>query len=273
MQRKEGTGSFRSRGRGLSEDKACDEEESKNIKLTAFNLLRLLKFFYSFKELERRIGVPSQVLWRYVTLRATPEKDTAQKILARIKEQKLVEEAISEVISESKEPWLLLSNPGILELSALKLVEEFRRAKAEVVLSTPDPYSAALAAVASIYLKARLCIPSRILYSNNVIVENYQSPSGVLDVIAIPRRSMPNKSRVLITTMTMYLPLLEATINLVLKSYAELVGVFSVMETKEEAEGLVNLLRSKVGREVPVVTLVEGKPFTDHVNAVRVKQP
>ncbi|MCX8209383.1 MAG: hypothetical protein N3G79_07070, partial [Sulfolobales archaeon] len=74
----------------MLEDKVCDEEEAKNVKLTAFNLLRLLKFFYSFKELEKRLGMPSQVLWRYVTLRATPEKDTAQKILAKIKEQRLV---------------------------------------------------------------------------------------------------------------------------------------------------------------------------------------
>ncbi|MEM4700001.1 MAG: hypothetical protein QXT74_03510 [Candidatus Nezhaarchaeales archaeon] len=256
----------------MSEDKACDEEESKNIKLTAFNLLRLLKFFYSFKELERRIGVPSQVLWRYVTLRATPERDTAQKILARIEEQKLVEEAISEVILESKEPWLLLSNPGILELSALKLVEEFGRSKAEVVLSTPDPYSAALAAVASIYLKARLCIPSRILYSNSVIVESYEASSGVLDVIAIPRKSVPNKSKVLITTMTMHLPPLGAAINLVLKSGSELVGVFSVVGGKEEIKELTNLLRNRIGREVPVVTLVEGKLLTGYTDAMHTKQ-
>lgn len=241
----------------MLEDRACDEEESKSLKLTAFNLLRLLKFFYSFKELEKRLGVPSQVLWRYVTLRATPEKDTAQKILSRIKEQRMVEEAVSEIIVESKEPWLLLSNPGILELSALKLVEEFGKAKAEVVLSTPDPYSAALAAVASIYLKARLCIPSRILYSNNILVESYQASSGVLDVVAIPRKSMPGKSRVLVTTVTLHQPLFEATINLAAKSYAELVGVFLMMGTREEVKGLTSLVRSKAGREVPVVTLVE----------------
>ncbi|MCX8205372.1 MAG: hypothetical protein N3H31_06975, partial [Candidatus Nezhaarchaeota archaeon] len=97
------------------------------------------------------------------------------------------------------------------------------------------------------------------LYSNNVLVESYQTSSGMLDVVAIPRENMPSKSRVLITAMTMYLPLLEATINLVAKSHAELVGVFSVVGMKEEAEKLAALIHSKVGRESPVIILVEGR--------------
>jgi hypothetical protein len=70
----------------------------KNTKFMVFTLLRILKYFYSFKQLEDRLGISSQVLWRYVTLRVTPEKQTAEKILAKINEEKLVEEIISRML-------------------------------------------------------------------------------------------------------------------------------------------------------------------------------
>jgi len=80
----------------LSTTPQSSEEELKNAKFVLFNLLQALKFFYSFKELERILGVPSRVLWRYVTLRAMPEKDTAQRILNKIMKEEVIEKSLKE---------------------------------------------------------------------------------------------------------------------------------------------------------------------------------
>ena len=79
-----------------------DEEYIKNVRHAVFNLLRILKFFYSFKGMERLLGIRSQTLWKYITLRAILEKDTASKFLARIKERRLIEELMSRITGEGK---------------------------------------------------------------------------------------------------------------------------------------------------------------------------
>ncbi|MCE4613988.1 MAG: hypothetical protein F7B60_00430 [Desulfurococcales archaeon] len=211
-------------------EESVEEEDLKNTKFMVFTLLRILKFFYSFKQLENRLNIPSQVLWRYVTLRVTPEKQTADKILARIKETRLVEEVISREVTEDKELWVISSNPGILELAALRLVYELRKSRIDVILSTPDIYSLPLASIISSYFKAKLCIPSHMPLSNNVLSESYQVAPGILDVAAIPRDCIPRKSRVLITTLAATNSLyLNPAFKLAVKRYAHISAVFSVL--------------------------------------------
>lgn len=207
-----------------------EEEVFKNTKFMVFTLLRILKFFYSFKHLETKLEIPSQVLWRYVTLRVTPEKQTAEKILAKIKESKLIEEVISKELSEEKELWLISSNPGILELAAMRLVYDLRKSKIDMILSTPDIHSLPLASIVSSYLKTKLCIPSRTPYSRSVLSESYQIAPGVLDVAAIPRDCIPRKSKVLITTLSGISAMhLNPVFKLVSKRYAQVPAVFSVL--------------------------------------------
>jgi len=218
-----------------------------DVRLRVFNLLRVLKFFYSFKELEKYLEVPSQVLWRYVTFRSSPEKTTAYKILNKIKEKKLIENIVSNL---RERPHLLLSNPGILELAAIKAFDEFKKDKVNVVLSAPDSYSIALASLISVYLKSRLCIPSRMPYvrelSNNYIIEPYLMGSSLIEIIAIPRECLPLRSRVLIVVANIQIlePLL-ATINLALKRHADIVGIFSLIGSKEAISKIEYKLPSK----------------------------
>ncbi|MCE4606280.1 MAG: hypothetical protein F7B59_02995 [Desulfurococcales archaeon] len=206
------------------------EEVFKNTKSMVFTLLRILKFFYSFKYLEARLDVPSQVLWRYVTLRVTPEKQTAEKILARIKESRLIEEVISKELSEEKEFWLITSNPGILELAAMRLAYDLRKSKIDVILSTPDIHSLPLASIVSSYLKTKLCIPSHTPCSRTVLSEPYQIAPGVLDVAAIPRDCIPRKSKVLVTTLSgANSSYFNPVFTLVLKRYGQITAVFSML--------------------------------------------
>ncbi len=237
-------------------ERVNEEEVLKNTKFMVFNLLRILKFFYSFKELEKRLNVPSQVLWRYVTLRVTPEKKTAQRILTTIRKHRLIEEVVYNTVFRSKELWTLTSNPGILELAALRLADELKKSKIDVVLSTPDPYSAALAAIVSTYLRAKLCIPSHTPLSDNVLAESYQVASGVLGIAAIPRECVPKKSRVLIVTLAAVNPFhLKAAMNLAMKRQAIVSGIFSLIGASQTIQEILENFKPE--HKPQVIVLLE----------------
>ena len=76
---------------------AHELEEAKNPKRLLLDMLRILTYFYSFRQLEKKLGFPMQTLWKYHTLRTILEKETAIKILKRIQESRIVEETISEL--------------------------------------------------------------------------------------------------------------------------------------------------------------------------------
>ncbi|BES81166.1 hypothetical protein [Pyrodictium abyssi] len=227
------------------------EDEFKNPKLTLFNLINALKFFYSFKSLEKKLGVPSQVLWRYTTLRATPEKDTAQKILAKIKELKLVEEAIQRTAAEKEDLWAVFSNPGVLQLTALKTLDEFKKT-IDVVLSAPDVYSAALAAMIAAYMRARLCLPSHTPFAKNVIIESYINSFGSIDAIGLPRKCIPKKSKILIAASILKYDTLSPLLSLVQRIGAEVKGVVA-LASLEDGE----LLKNKLPQGIKVLTIIK----------------
>jgi hypothetical protein len=204
------------------------EEVLRNPKLVLFNLLRVLKFFYSFKALERRLGVPSQVLWRYVTLRATPERETAQRLISRIRELKLVEEAVQRTLAEGRELWMVFSNPGVLELTALRALDEFRKARVDVVLAASDAYSAALAALVATHMRARLCVPSTRPLTRSVIVEARVDSSGSVEAVALPRGCIPRRSRVLLAASLLDEGVLETLAAVASRAGAEVEGVVAI---------------------------------------------
>lgn len=87
-------------------------------------ILRVLTYFYSFRDLEELLQVHFQNLWKYVNLRSIPEKETASKIIHRISELKLLDRIIDEELRKANgELYLLTRNPGFLELYALKFTE------------------------------------------------------------------------------------------------------------------------------------------------------
>jgi len=227
-----------------------------NAKLTLFHLLTSLKFFYSFKELEELLHVPSQVLWRYVTLRSMPEKETVNKMLCTIREARLVEKALAR-ISRSGEAWQIYSNPGVLGLAALKISEELKEAskKVDIVVSSPDPRSAALSSILSLYLKAGLCIPSRRLCSGDSVTVAYEAPGGLLDAASLPRACIPRKSRVLVSAASTEEPGIAAAFSIAERRGARILAVAALTGSSESLERLL----AAPDAEKPMVIVVLSK--------------
>ncbi len=210
-------------------------EELKNAKLMLFNLLQLLKHFYSFKQLEETLGVPAQVLWRYSALRATPERETVQKLLRRIKESGLVEEAIRRSLDEGG-GWLAYTNIGLLGLAALGVAEKLaaeKKGRVGVIVTIDEAYSVAFATMLSYYLRARLCVASSRLYEEQSLVD-YCITGARAEALALPHRCLSKKPRVLLVAATEPAArCLEALVRLVKRAKAPIIGV--VVDREERA--------------------------------------
>ncbi|ABN69610.1 hypothetical protein Smar_0502 [Staphylothermus marinus F1] len=181
-----------------------DEEIEKNPKRRLLELLRILASFYSFRKLEEKLGIPMQTLWKYYMLKTIPEKQTAIKILQKIKDAGILDEIVREISYEITDPISILSNRGILELAAYKASEIARQNNITDIISLPDSYSATIAFLASLYTRNNVCLadPSYIESDSicMVLKEAYRARP-----LCISRRCLSRKNKVLLIE-SIYVP-------------------------------------------------------------------
>lgn len=127
----------------------------------AVRLLNALKGFYTFKELEEKLHIPYQVLWRYTSQTTYPEKKRAKELLTRIEETKLIDKIFSRIITVNSygyvETWKYIYNTRFLDLVSYKVIKFLGDAKISVIISFPEQ-DAPLAMVLSAWLNSRVCV-------------------------------------------------------------------------------------------------------------------
>ncbi len=241
-------------------------DSSKNVKLMVFRLLGALKYFYSFKELEERLNVPAQILWRYVTLRTVPERGTAEKILNKIRSSHIIDDILSKYYIENEELWSLLSNPGIMTLAGLRALDDLKDQKINVIVSAPDSYAAALGATFSSLFHAKLCAASHSPYSKHIISKNYKVSSEFFDVLLFPRECIARKSKIIIVTVDgNKIPLLSSMIDVAITRQTHVEGIVAVMGSKSKIEELV---KSKLKYNTKIIVLIN----TDDIKEIKHKE-
>jgi hypothetical protein len=226
-----------------------------NLKFTLFKVLNALKHFYSFKELEERLGVSAQILWRYVSLRSVPERVTAERLLQRIEDEKLIDEAFERAIKDSEEPWQVLSSPGIMELAELKVISTLKGDRVNVVITGPDGYSTAFGAILADALHARLCVASRSPHSRHLIVKSYKVSQDYYDTLIFPRECIQRRGRALLVSVDGdKASQLSALIDVVKMRQVSIAGVLAIFGSESKIRDLV---KSKMGSDVKVLVLAK----------------
>lgn len=179
------------------------EAEAAGAKLVVVKGLQVLKFFYTFKELERLLGVPAQVLWRYASLRSVPERRTAERIAERMRSLRLIDRALEAALEASSEPWEFVSSIGVLEAAALKLSAELtaRGLRPDTVVPAPDPYSAAWAATVAAEARLRLCLSAGDRCPSEGVVAGCSASQGRLVAAALPRRCIRGRRLLLLAAV------------------------------------------------------------------------
>ncbi len=125
-------------------------------RLRAAELLRVLKYFYSFTELSAMLGIPGQVLWRYASLRVVPERGTARKIIEAVESRILPR--LYESLPSGPKALAPPMNPGVLELAALDCASWCRGlGRLDAIAVVTGVWGAALGFAAARLLRLRLC--------------------------------------------------------------------------------------------------------------------
>ncbi|MFP3241568.1 hypothetical protein [Caldisphaera sp.] len=241
-------------------------DTSKNVKLMVFRLLGALKYFYSFKELEERLNVPAQILWRYVTLRTVPERTTAEKILNKIRSTHIIDDILAKYYIENEELWSLLSNPGIMTLAGLRALDDLKDEKINVVVTAPDSYAAALGATFSSLFHAKLCAASHSPYSKHIISKNYKLTSEFFDVLLLPRECVARKSKIIIIMIDgNKTALLSSMLDLAITRQAHVEGIVAVIGSKSKID---ELSKSKLKYNTKSIVLIN----TDDIKETKHKE-
>lgn len=225
------------------------EFEEENIRPLMLNILKALKYFYSFKELESLLDMSSQVLWRYLSFRAVPEKETALKIIEKVRERKLVQK-ILEGLKESSEQDLEVTNPGVLLLAYLKLASEKWASDAMVIITKDDPLSVAIGTVLALNLRAKLCVASSRVASRNYVYDVLVGEGGELRALALPRRCIRKKDKALIALYNCTSEECITLLDLALRLRANVSGLFVFKGDK-------NRLKADIEKELNVRIPVE----------------
>jgi hypothetical protein len=230
-----------------------DFSEEENIRLLMLNILKALKYFYSFKELESLLEISSQVLWRYLSFRAVPEKETALKIIEKVKEKKLVQKILDK-LKESEELEIDVTNPGVLLLAYLKLANEKWANDAMVIITKDDPFSIAISTVLALNFRAKLCVASPKIFSKNYIYEVYASSTKEIKAYALSRKCIQRKDKVLISLYECEAEECLSLINLASRLHANVNGLFVFKGNREK---LRVIIERNLDLKIPVETLLE----------------
>jgi len=226
-----------------------------NLKFTLFKVLNALKHFYSFKELEERLGVSAQILWRYVSLRSVPERVTAERLLQKIEDEKLIDEAFERAIRDSEEPWQVLSSPGIMELAELKVLSTLKGDRVNIVITGPDGYSTAFGAILADALHARLCVASRSPHSRHLIVKSYKVSQDYYDTLIFPRECIQRRGRALLVSVDGdKASQISALIDVANMRQVSIAGVLAIFGSESKIRDLV---KSKTGSDAKVLVLAK----------------
>lgn len=206
-------------------------------------LLSSLKGFFTLKELESKLEIPYQVIWRYISLKNTPEKTTAKKIIERIEKLNLIEEALRRNLSVNKfnyiESWKFMNNYKFLDLMGYVISSFVGDEEVDLLLSSSQT-SFPLALIASDWIGARAlsCLEYADLSAESYISSSYFSlDRGRMVELHIPAQGVKNNDKViLVRDVVKDLASLEAIMDLMAESGAKLVGVFSIISISDEWE-------------------------------------
>jgi len=221
-----------------------------NVRSYVLRVLDALNYFYSFRDLEKMLGVPFQSLWRYVNLLSIPEEKTAERILQRIKQLNLIEKAAREALEEvGVEIWRLARAPGFIQLFSIIAEDVIGLEKLSSVIAVSRE-ALTLATVTAIELEAEVCLASpRIkLEKRGFLATQYRSHKfNELRFVALPRSCAKDGGKTaLIDTVLEDVDKVAAIVGLLKRSRSEVVGYVAIAARAEDVEMLESMGLAKI---------------------------
>ena len=163
-------------------------------------LLNIMNHYYSLRDIERMLGIPFQVLWRYVNFITVPEGKTADKILSKVRDEGIISKLIMKSLMNSTIPKLLRS-PGFIKLFSFVVADFIGRTRINVIFPLSEA-AITLATGVSLTIDAEVCvIGSRVLYDRKGFVATYyvlSSTKHEVESMIIPKSCLKEGSSALL---------------------------------------------------------------------------
>ncbi|WFO74950.1 hypothetical protein J4526_07720 [Desulfurococcaceae archaeon MEX13E-LK6-19] len=218
----------------------------KNIRSYVLRVLDALNCFYSLRDLEKLLEVPFQNLWKYVNLLTVPEEKTAEKILRRIQELRLIEKAVDGLFEENSDDiWGVARNPGFLRLFSL-VIEDFVQGMGVNTIVPMSEYAIPLASIVAMELDMEICpaLQHSIKYEKEGFhVTHYVSrKTGEYCILAMPRKCLHKGVKALLLDIAVEeLDRVAAIASTIRRARAEPYCLISIQSTREVYDQLKEL--------------------------------
>ncbi|GEM_PF-1116939 len=214
------------------------------LRLESISLLKRLKKYYKYRDLEKYFSLDVPLLNKYVRGKLLPGKRRANKIIEKILEMIDLKNEIKNSISHGIYDYpelanLSASSPDLLFYIAVQAYQLYKKADITKVLSV-EGGGLIIASLISTFLCKGLVYALRDHYARDAIVEPYSASLDIAHVkytkfIALPRKSLNSKDKVLIVDDIIWSgALMRALLNIVKKLGSKIVGVFCIGVSSEE---------------------------------------
>lgn len=203
--------------------------------------LKLAKRSLKYNELQRILGIPAPVIWRYIAGVVRPTRERASEILRILVEKGVIRGVIAEslkfVDGNVVNLYNIVYKPEILWLASVEAYYHFRNAEADAALTTEvDGIPVALATSMILGLDLVVAKRRKEVGFSEFYEETYLSrdpPSLV--TLYVPKESLKRGSRVIIVDdMLRSGRTLKALTSIARQARAEVVGIFSLVSVGSE---------------------------------------
>lgn len=233
-------------------------------RLSAVEILRILKKRYTYEELSKMLNLPVSVLNRYVMGRVVPRIDRARKILRFFGNRFDLAKEVKDRIKFDKLGYFD-NTPIIFDISMLKLIIKYVVGKymdkkiSKVLTASTDGIPIAVLFANELGVDLIYAKKEKEVGVPEFLEESYiPSSSGVYMNLYLPKGSITSSDRILIVDDIIRSGETQrALINLVRKSGAKMVGIFILIAVGNSWKNYISSYKN-----IPVDVFVQIEPPT-----------
>jgi adenine phosphoribosyltransferase len=224
-------------------------------RIRSVELLRMLKRYHSYDELEDILGHSKVVLNRYIKGHVLPSSDRAEKIIEQVKENLNVKKLVKDQLVYFKgyfDTTMLLGNTSLLKLVAQYVADNFEEANVtKIGAVAPEGMPIAVHLATELGVDIAFAKRTRDLGVRKFLKVHFpQETTGELLSLNMPKGLLTIDDRVLIIEDSCRTgTTLEMMIELVNKSMAEIAGIFVLAGMGENWKPTIKRLKKLIGEK------------------------
>ncbi len=210
--------------------------EADDVRFIAVRILRILREYYTYRELEEYFNIPAPSIWKYISGKILPTVEKARQILDTVIEKKITQDLLGKLVKIVDGGIVDLNdviyNVGVMKVIGLEAYHYFKEESPSIIVSIEVDGIPVALSVAE-YFNARVVIVKKRPEASLREYIEYSLISRDLPVITklyAPKEPFTSKDRVLVVDDLLRTGrTCRALIEMVKNTKSRLVGVFSVV--------------------------------------------